>query len=182
MIHRSPEEAASTAPLSISAYTKWDSISTRLEPSDRPVVLHRAGSTNTANPFGSTFCYGYQDIIFEVMPNNYIASVTLYTSNSFPKIWPPPLTCQQSVNPNRTGRKQDVKISAWRRHGVPAFDRRPASVIAEEQWRCPPLFCVSHFILFRLFLFGYFRGKSNAPHICLNPPSFQENCSISFTC
>uniref|UniRef100_A0A6B2EJM2 Uncharacterized protein n=1 Tax=Phlebotomus kandelakii TaxID=1109342 RepID=A0A6B2EJM2_9DIPT len=109
---KSPDEGASVAPVSISAYTKWDSISTRLEPSDRPVVLHRAGSTNTANPFGSTFCYGYQDIIFEVMPNNYIASMTLYTGSSFPKIWPPPLTCQQSVNPNRTGRKHDVKMMA----------------------------------------------------------------------
>lgn len=50
----------------VSAYSKWDSISSRLAPAERPVVLHRAGSTNTANPFGSTFCYGYQDIIFEV--------------------------------------------------------------------------------------------------------------------
>ena len=56
---------------------------------------HRASSTNTTNPFGSTFCYGYQDIIFEasvskcpwcantslvfqVMPNGHIASVSLY--------------------------------------------------------------------------------------------------------
>lgn len=52
--------------VSISAYSKWDSVSSRLAPSERPVVLHRAGTTNTANPFGSTFCYGYQDIIFEV--------------------------------------------------------------------------------------------------------------------
>lgn len=89
----------------------WDSISPRLTPSERPVVLHRAGTTNTANPFGSTFCYGYQDIIFEVssfgchknnsikcrhsfigfsqvMPSNYIASVTLYSNTSFPTIWP----------------------------------------------------------------------------------------------
>lgn len=51
----------------VSAYSKWDSISSRLAPAERPVVLHRAGSTNTANPFGSTFCYGYQDIIFEVI-------------------------------------------------------------------------------------------------------------------
>lgn len=72
----------------VSAYAKWDSISSRLAPAERPVVLHRAGSTNTANPFGSTFCYGYQDIIFEVMPNNYIASVTLYTSTPFPLLWP----------------------------------------------------------------------------------------------
>ncbi len=40
----------------------------RLKPSERPVVLNRASSTNTTNPFGSTFCYGYQDIIFEVQP------------------------------------------------------------------------------------------------------------------
>ena len=33
---------------------------------ERPVVLNRASSTNTTNPFGSTFCYGVQDIIFEV--------------------------------------------------------------------------------------------------------------------
>lgn len=65
-------------PIMISAYTKWDAISEQLKPSERPVVLNRASSTNTRNPFGSTFCYGYQDIIFEVMPNNYIASVTLY--------------------------------------------------------------------------------------------------------
>jgi Uncharacterised protein family (UPF0183) len=42
------------------------------------VVLNRSSSTNTTNPFGSTFSYGYQDIIFEVMPNNYIASLTLH--------------------------------------------------------------------------------------------------------
>jgi hypothetical protein len=51
----------------ISAYTKWDAIAEQLKPSERPVVLNRASSTNTTNPFGSTFCYGYQDIIFEVI-------------------------------------------------------------------------------------------------------------------
>lgn len=58
-------------PIVVSAYSKWDSISSRLDPSDRPVVLHRASSTNCSNLFGSTFCYGYQDIIFEVsfLPN-----------------------------------------------------------------------------------------------------------------
>jgi len=54
----------------ISAYTKWDAISEQLKPSERPVVLNRASSTNTRNPFGSTFCYGYQDIIFEVIMCN----------------------------------------------------------------------------------------------------------------
>lgn len=72
------EDTPLDSPVNISAYSKWDTISSRLAPAERPVVLHRAGSTNTANVFGSTFCYGYQDIIFEVMPNNYIASVTLY--------------------------------------------------------------------------------------------------------
>lgn len=64
--YRISQEEPINAPVTVSAYSKWDAISSRLEPSDRPVVLHRAGSTNTANPFGSTFCYGYQDIIFEV--------------------------------------------------------------------------------------------------------------------
>uniref|UniRef100_A0A182VXT1 Uncharacterized protein n=1 Tax=Anopheles minimus TaxID=112268 RepID=A0A182VXT1_9DIPT len=72
------EDAPLDAPVTITAYTKWDAIASRLAPAERPVVLHRVGSTNTANVFGSTFSYGYQDIIFEVMPNNYIASVTLY--------------------------------------------------------------------------------------------------------
>lgn len=63
---RSADEELKNTPVSISAYSKWDSVSARLAPSERPVVLHRAGTTNTANPFGSTFCYGYQDIIFEV--------------------------------------------------------------------------------------------------------------------
>uniref|UniRef100_A0A182JNQ4 Uncharacterized protein n=1 Tax=Anopheles christyi TaxID=43041 RepID=A0A182JNQ4_9DIPT len=72
------EDVPLDAPVTITAYSKWDAVASRLTPAERPVVLHRVGSTNTANVFGSTFCYGYQDIIFEVMPNNYIASVTLY--------------------------------------------------------------------------------------------------------
>ncbi len=50
----------------------------RLKPSERPVVLNRASSTNTTNPFGSTFCYGYQDIIFEVqcqLINSFLARI-----------------------------------------------------------------------------------------------------------
>ena len=65
----------------VTATSKWDQLVGRdggLKPSERPVVLNRASSTNTTNPFGSTFCYGYQDIIFEVMPNGHIASVSLY--------------------------------------------------------------------------------------------------------
>ena len=69
-------------PVSISSFSRWDQISEKLKPSDKPVVLNRASSTNTTNPFGSTFCYGYQDMIFEVMPNFHIASVTLYCQNA----------------------------------------------------------------------------------------------------
>ena len=53
---------------------RWESVSGVLGPYDRPVVLNRASSTNTTNPFGSTFCYGYQDIIFEVSTSQYSAS------------------------------------------------------------------------------------------------------------
>jgi len=59
--------------------TKWHTIrDVVLAPGTKPVVLNRASATNTTNPFGSTFCYGVQDMIFEVMPNQHIASVTLY--------------------------------------------------------------------------------------------------------
>ncbi|XP_063629478.1 PHAF1 protein CG7083 [Cydia splendana] len=68
----------SVGAVNITAYSKWESVSRALRVCERPVVLNRASSTNTTNPFGSTFCYGYQDIIFEVMSNNYIASITLY--------------------------------------------------------------------------------------------------------
>lgn len=52
--------------MTVTAYCRWDELCKQLTPSERPVVLNRASSTNTTNPFGSTFCYGYQDIIFEV--------------------------------------------------------------------------------------------------------------------
>ncbi|KAF7242716.1 UPF0183 protein C16orf70 [Varanus komodoensis] len=57
----------------------WDSIQDLLgHPVEKPVVLHRSSSPNNTNPFGSTFCFGLQRMIFEVMQNNHIASVTLY--------------------------------------------------------------------------------------------------------
>jgi len=68
-----------TDTLSIDAHTKWSEIQgLLLRPDRKPVVLNRASSTNTTNPFGSTFCYGVQDMIFEVMQNSHIASVTVY--------------------------------------------------------------------------------------------------------
>ncbi|XP_007517810.1 phagosome assembly factor 1 isoform X1 [Erinaceus europaeus] len=60
-------------------YSKWDNIQELLgHPVEKPVVLHRSSSPNNTNPFGSTFCFGLQRMIFEIMQNNHIASVTLY--------------------------------------------------------------------------------------------------------
>lgn len=65
--------------LIITPYTKWESVQVLLVKPDRqPVILNRSSSTNTSNPFGSTFCFGVQDMIFEVMQNQHIASVALY--------------------------------------------------------------------------------------------------------
>jgi len=68
-------------PIIVNTFTKWDEISERLKHSERPVVLNRGTSENSTNPFGSTFCYGYQDMVFEVMQNQYIASITFYNND-----------------------------------------------------------------------------------------------------
>ncbi|XP_055354853.1 phagosome assembly factor 1-like [Paramacrobiotus metropolitanus] len=68
-----------TEPMTVTAFSKWDEIHTYiLGPESRPIVLNRISSVNATNPFGPTYCYGYQDMIFEVMPNGHIASITLY--------------------------------------------------------------------------------------------------------
>lgn len=81
------------SPVNITPLTRWESVADKLKPCERPVVLNRASSTNTTNPFGSTFCYGYQDIIFEVMPNGHLASVTLY----LPQGMSPPSVGEEDV-------------------------------------------------------------------------------------
>lgn len=66
-------------PLPLPPLLQWDNIQELLgHPVEKPVVLHRSSSPNNTNPFGSTFCFGLQRMIFEVMQNNHIASVTLY--------------------------------------------------------------------------------------------------------
>lgn len=80
-VFRTADENQTRDPVIVNAYSKWNSISSRLNPSERPVVLHRASSTNCSNLFGSTFCYGYQDIIFEVMNNGQIAGISFYNSS-----------------------------------------------------------------------------------------------------
>ena len=69
------------ASVAVTAVTKWDTLSESVRASTKPVVLHRANSSSAGNPFGSTFCYGYQNVIFEVMANGHIASLTLYQNN-----------------------------------------------------------------------------------------------------
>lgn len=72
-------DASEKPPHVITAFTKWDTIQDfLLKPNAQPVILNRSSSTNTTNPFGSTICHGYQDMIFEVMQNKHIASLTLY--------------------------------------------------------------------------------------------------------
>lgn len=48
----------------------------------QPAILHRSSSTNSVNPFGPTFFYLYEDLIFEIMNNGYIASVTLFNKSN----------------------------------------------------------------------------------------------------
>ncbi|CAD5206691.1 unnamed protein product [Bursaphelenchus okinawaensis] len=43
-----------------------------------PVVVNRAPGSEGENPFGSTFCYGTDGTIIEVLDNGYISSLTLY--------------------------------------------------------------------------------------------------------
>lgn len=62
------QQYISLTPITISPFSRWDEITNeKVKPSDRPVVLNRASSTNTTNPFGSTFCYGYQ-VLLNVQP------------------------------------------------------------------------------------------------------------------
>jgi hypothetical protein len=42
-----------------------------------PVVLNKCCSEGE-NPFGSTFCYGTEQLIFEVLDNGHIASVVIF--------------------------------------------------------------------------------------------------------
>ncbi|KAK9890962.1 hypothetical protein WA026_013300 [Henosepilachna vigintioctopunctata] len=66
----------------VNAYSRWDDLKKHFAHIQRPIVLHRSGSTNTTNPFGGTQCYGYEDIIFEIMPNDFIASLSIFGNGS----------------------------------------------------------------------------------------------------
>lgn len=56
-----------TEKCTIKPTSKWSDVVNELGGAvGEPVVLNRASSTNTTNPFGSTNCYGIRNIIFEV--------------------------------------------------------------------------------------------------------------------
>jgi len=68
-----PEEADDI--LSVFPHTKWSSITRALGEPGKPVVHHRG---TVANPFGQTYFFGYKGVVFEIMKNEYIASVCLF--------------------------------------------------------------------------------------------------------
>jgi len=85
-------EAGDAKTLNVTPYSKWnavqDFLAKKANGARQPIILNRASTTNTTNPFGPTFCYGVQDLIFEIIQNNYIASVILYNKkdkSSLPK-------------------------------------------------------------------------------------------------
>lgn len=63
--------------LVVTPATTLSKLQEKLPIKSQPAILHRSNSTNSVNPFGPTFFYLYEDIIFEIMTNGYIASVTL---------------------------------------------------------------------------------------------------------
>ncbi|KRX46190.1 UPF0183 protein C16orf70 -like protein [Trichinella murrelli] len=85
---------AASEHVEVTPFKKWEELESSLFGSTRncdlpaalgqhqPVVLNRSCSNNDSNPFGSTFCFGYQDIIFEVMSNSHIATVMLFDYSS----------------------------------------------------------------------------------------------------
>ncbi|KAE9548618.1 hypothetical protein FO519_008175 [Halicephalobus sp. NKZ332] len=46
----------------------------------KPVVLNKSSTNGGENPFGSTFCYGRDQLIMEVLDNSYIATVIIYNN------------------------------------------------------------------------------------------------------
>jgi hypothetical protein len=57
---------------------RWDTVQSLFGKASKPVVNSRG---STANPFGATYFYGYSGIIFEVMRNNHVASVCIFSQS-----------------------------------------------------------------------------------------------------
>ncbi|CAG5958496.1 unnamed protein product, partial [Menidia menidia] len=121
----------------LTTYSKWDQVQELLgHPVEKPVVLHRSSSANNTNPFGSTFCFGLQRTIFEVMQNNHIASVTLYgapriSSPARPGSRPDSLTDSSQLRrfrtgPDRTGHASASLLGSGNPPSSPALPSRTA--------------------------------------------------------
>lgn len=59
----------------VSGDTKWSEARELMGPCGRPMVHN---PKNDCNQFGSTLFYAYDGILFEIMDNDHIASVTLF--------------------------------------------------------------------------------------------------------
>lgn len=65
--------------LTIDPRTSWNEIAGRVcEPISKPVNLRRTSSANNTNPWGSTKCFSFGNIVFEVMGNDLIATVIIF--------------------------------------------------------------------------------------------------------
>lgn len=69
-------------PYTVTPSTTLSKLQEKLNIKSQPAILHRSNSTNSVNPFGPTFFYIFEDVIFEIMTNGYIASVTLINTKS----------------------------------------------------------------------------------------------------
>eukprot|EP00052_Salpingoeca_macrocollata_P005392 m.47181 g.47181 ORF g.47181 m.47181 type:complete len:458 (+) comp14839_c0_seq1:94-1467(+) len=80
------DEAVEDLPsVSITPLSRWDAVKDSLQSCGKPVVFNRAPSPNTTNPFGPTLFWGLSDLIFEVMANNYIVSITMFLPEDVPQ-------------------------------------------------------------------------------------------------
>merc|ERR1712210_94023 len=65
--------------LIIDPRTSWTEIQGRVcEPISKPVSLRRTSSANNTNPWGSTKCYSFGNMVYEVMPTDQIATVIIF--------------------------------------------------------------------------------------------------------
>lgn len=63
--------------VSITADKKWSEIKGIVGTCALPMTLHRAPAINTVDPFGDTLLYKTANLVFEIMPNDHIATLTI---------------------------------------------------------------------------------------------------------
>eukprot|EP00054_Salpingoeca_dolichothecata_P011192 m.62214 g.62214 ORF g.62214 m.62214 type:complete len:295 (-) comp19346_c0_seq1:44-928(-) len=63
----------------VTADSQWEEIQAHTSDAcGQPVAFQRAPAANTTNPFGATLFWGFRNLIFEVMGNGHLASVTMF--------------------------------------------------------------------------------------------------------